>query len=311
MFALKFARVFRRPAMVAGLVLTTSMGLSVTAMASDDLFEPLPDGRGPAIQSDVRDDDFGPFGNGDTSQDGPADGDGFSNNTNLDTAGDLTRPTSGAAGQKAGGDAASQSPIAATPTDADLFGGPAPTPGSDKTQAANRSSKRAGATTAVEAPGAGNAPTLAEPAIPVFDQHARQKLAAEIDVRSSPHPLALQYPDHFTVVCEAGCLADDEDIVYQERRDARGPVNQSADDMKTLPTAAAKNVVLCVGGCYHGERVAGPVADLSARVPSHASVPSQAGDRSWMTNGGAVAPGSSRRGPPASGGRRWYDRIGG
>lgn len=146
----------------------------------------------------------------------------------------------------------------------------------------------------------------------IFDLRAKQKLDAEISTEGKPHPLALAYPDHFTVVCEAGCRGKEADIVYQERQDERGPVNEPGEDFVKLPVEVSKNVVLCVGGCYHGERIPNTVADLNG----WSAVPASAGDSTWMSNqtgrGGQVdtlnAPNSGAPKSDASG--RWYDRIG-
>ncbi|MEM6499822.1 MAG: hypothetical protein AAF709_24330, partial [Pseudomonadota bacterium] len=145
--------------------------------------------------------------------------------------------------------------------------------------------------------------------IPIFDRRARAKLEAEGTVKIVPHPLAVQHPDHFTVVCEAGCEVDDVSIVYQELQAARGPVNEPGDEMQELPVEAAKNIVLCVGGCYHGERVAPSLAELAG----DRFAPIVDADNSWMSNEApepTQQPQEVRRLNSPNTDGRWFDRIG-
>lgn len=137
----------------------------------------------------------------------------------------------------------------------------------------------------------------------VFDRRAKARLQAESSTVGLPHPLATQYPDHFTVVCEAGCEEGDAQIVYQERQDARGPVNQPGAEVEKLPVEAARNVVTCVGGCYLGEKVYGDVAGMGAYSAGFANE-----DNSWMSSDDAKPAVK----PAATGGpKRWFNRIGG
>lgn len=244
MFAVKRAKAFRLTAVAAGLLLSSSLVLSHTSSASDDLFEPLPDGATPT----------------------------YDNGTSTDRSGYDSAPP----GEHGETDPAAVAPSAAVAP-------PAEPPSDAKVETA--------------------APAHSD--VPVFDLRAKQRLAAEEGDNLQPHPLALRYPDYFTVVCEAGCMAPDEDIVYQERMTNRGPVNEPGAEMKDLPPEVAKNAVMCVGGCYHGERVAPPVADLSVGFAS------AAGDDTWMSNGRDSTSGQNAPAPKAKTGSRWYDRIGG
>lgn len=141
-------------------------------------------------------------------------------------------------------------------------------------------------------------------AVPIYDRQALEKLSAEKSVNSEPHPLMLQYPEDFTVVCEAGCKEEDAEIVYRERKNARGPVTEPGEKVKALPVEQAKNVVQCVGGCYLGERVYGATA--SAGPASAASE-----DMSWMGSAKAAAPAAKPVDRKNDTSGRWFDRIGG
>ncbi len=140
--------------------------------------------------------------------------------------------------------------------------------------------------------------------VPIYDRQAIEKLQAETSVTAQPHPLMMQYPDDFTVVCEAGCTEADAEIVYRERKTARGPVTQPGEKVQALPIEAARNVIECVGGCYLGERVYGATADAMA-----VGVTSE--DTSWMGAPEAGVPAAKpvNRRNDTSG--RWFDRIGG
>lgn len=140
--------------------------------------------------------------------------------------------------------------------------------------------------------------------VPIYDRQAVEKLQAERSVTAEPHPLMLQFPDDFTVVCEAGCSEADAEIVYRERKDARGPVTEPGEKIKALPIEAARNVVQCVGGCYLGERVYGATADAMA-----VGVPSE--DTSWLGTRDAAGPAAKPIDRKNDTSGRWFDRIGG
>ena len=128
----------------------------------------------------------------------------------------------------------------------------------------------------------------------IFDQWAAKKLRHQRILDSSkPHPLAAKYPGQFVVVCEAGCRNDQQQIVYMEPRDARGPVFETSKQN----TQAESDVVACVGGCYRS----GPNQPIyhvnTIARPSEAN--------SWLTTTVKVHP----SGPAAKTSERWYDRM--
>lgn len=137
--------------------------------------------------------------------------------------------------------------------------------------------------------------------VDIFDQWAHSKFASRKE--KAPHPLAAEHPDDFVVVCEAGCAGGPVEIVYMERRDARGPVNE-----KPLKDGlvASTSAIDCVGGCYQGHNAYSAVAvtwDPSAIVTETA-----ASDNGWMTTVKKTAPEADDKKKANSSGR-WYDRI--
>jgi len=131
----------------------------------------------------------------------------------------------------------------------------------------------------------------------VYDEWARRLLDKEKRVTDKPHPLALQYPDHFVVVCEGGCAAEREMIVYMERQDARGPVNGPEADLPEIPPEAARNVISCVGGCYLGEK------NFAAANSAFAADP----ENDWVTTSAPTA--RQGRASPADTSGQWHDRM--
>ncbi|MBU1212569.1 MAG: hypothetical protein KJ587_15020 [Alphaproteobacteria bacterium] len=135
----------------------------------------------------------------------------------------------------------------------------------------------------------------------IFDQWAHSKFEARQE--KAPHPLAAQHPDEFVVVCEAGCAGNPVEIVYMERRDARGPVNEKPLKAGLVASTAS---IDCVGGCYEGRNAYGAVAvtwDPSAMVTETAGT-----DNGWMTTVKKAAPQPGDKKKADSSGR-WYDRI--
>lgn len=132
--------------------------------------------------------------------------------------------------------------------------------------------------------------------VDIFDKWAHSKFEARKE--KAPHPLASQYPDNFVVVCEAGCADKPVEIVYMERRDARGPVNEKP--LKSGVVASTDNID-CVGGCYNGRNAYGAIA--ATWDPSKVVSESE-----WMTTvKKEKAENASEKKSDSS--SRWYERI--
>lgn len=130
----------------------------------------------------------------------------------------------------------------------------------------------------------------------IFDQWAHSKFEAQKE--KAPHPLAAEHPDDFVVVCEAGCAVNPVEIVYIERRDARGPVNEKP--LKAGMVAGTSSID-CVGGCYGGRNSYGAIAatwDPSAIVD----------EREWITTVKKAKEKSADK-KDADSSSRWYERI--
>jgi hypothetical protein len=159
---------------------------------------------------------------------------------------------------------------------------------------------------AAEASAAGQKPVAVAAAthgneISIYDQWAYRKVSKHEEKK--PHPLAAMHPDHFVVVCEAGCAGEVVDIVYMERRDARGPVNEKP--LKSGAVAGTESID-CVGGCYQDKKsyVAVPATwDPSAHVSDGRDEES-----GWMTSQKKASAADGKKGKPVGDGR-WYDRI--
>ena len=124
----------------------------------------------------------------------------------------------------------------------------------------------------------------------IFDRWSRNKLSRRSEQK--PHPLAAARPDHFVVVCQANCDEEKVHVVYLERMDARGPVNQKP--IKAGIVAGTESID-CVGGCY-------------TKQDSYASASGAQGaadPNGWVTNVEKNTPEKDR----ASSDGRWYDRI--
>ncbi|MEO1543194.1 MAG: hypothetical protein AAFR75_04150 [Pseudomonadota bacterium] len=304
MFTQKSASSFRWSVLAAGLLVSaTAITASHPALSNDDLFEPLPEGFSPPAYSSPRVDIDARSGTGE--------------DTVFDGGPEIIEPGASPAVSE-DNPFGTDNVIKAPMTDGETFTFDQAT-GSEDVQSAEPAFDVSPATD-VAAPAASRpsatSKTAQKPAkklesnatsAAIFDLRAKQKLEAEVSTDGKPHPLALSYPDHFTVVCEAGCRRSDADIVYQERQDARGPINEPGEEFAKLPVEAAKNVVLCVGGCYHGERVPEAIAGLHGLVP-----PSSAGDSAWMSNEDAATPAvKTLNGPKSDASGRWFDRVGG
>lgn len=313
-----------RSSLIAAALLTSSVLLVAAgpAIATDDLFEPLPEGYSPQPYSEPRVD----VDSRSDSVDDDTDINDVSGAPSSGTdAGLFDQPT-----QVSPETAAADAPILNEPSQGPEIVQPATMPSADQPigqglqqadgdlfdvapQPAGQTVEKqadpvAPKITQADAPKAGaKTGVVGEPSLSIFDLNAKQKLAAEGSSVGQPHPLALSYPDHFTVVCEAGCKERGIGIVYQERQDARGPINVPGVEVEKLPVEASKNVVVCVGGCYNGERVESLTADLGGYVGQ--PVPSET---SWMSN--EANPSASQTAPApgkVDASKRWYDRIGG
>lgn len=114
------------------------------------------------------------------------------------------------------------------------------------------------------------------------------------DSTSKPHPLTLDYPSHFVVVCQAGCRTEVQQIVYLEPQDARGPVFETPKEN----TATETGYVACVGGCYKSG-VNTPLYNVGHTDAHGAS-------NSWLSTS---PPEAAANGAKKTSGR-WYDRMG-
>lgn len=124
----------------------------------------------------------------------------------------------------------------------------------------------------------------------IFDQWSRKKFKRRREEK--PHPLAAARPDHFVVVCQANCDREKVHVVYLERMDARGPVNEKPIKSGIV---AGTETIDCVGGCYTKQQ----------SYASASGVEGAADPNGWVTNVKKDTPekeGTSSRG-------RWYDRI--
>lgn len=139
-------------------------------------------------------------------------------------------------------------------------------------------------------------PEKAEKEVSIFDEWSHNKATAKA-IEEKPHPLAAGYPQHFVVVCEAGCAEETAHVVYIERRDARGPVNEKPIKKGTV---AGTNAIDCVGGCYDGRHSYLAVAGAGAPTPVNSQ------EDGWLT---AVKPGKAADGKKSAKQGRWYDRI--
>ena len=131
----------------------------------------------------------------------------------------------------------------------------------------------------------------------IFDQWALQKF--EKHKEKPPHPLAAAHPDDFVVVCEAGCAERSPEIVYLERRNARGPVNEKP--IKSGVVATSANSIDCVGGCYDG----GSSYQAVAALKSQTSVAEVDEGEGWMTTVKKAQP--EKRKTEVK--KHWYDRL--
>lgn len=109
-------------------------------------------------------------------------------------------------------------------------------------------------------------------------------LLEESAVAVKDHPLASQNPDHYLVICEAGCRPSSDRIVYKVSKIA---AVKAAKAQRTLEVTSAaesanassvNNEIVCIAGCYDDEPVkqrraesapaTRPVQTAQAGVPS-------------------------------------------
>lgn len=124
-----------------------------------------------------------------------------------------------------------------------------------------------------------------------YNDRSRRRIEAEKARDRAQHPLAAMHPEHFAVVCEAGCGSGYSDVVDLTPRRAQDPVRPSPGS----PAASVRNEIVCEGGCYSnaGPQVTGSDLESAGNVPD------------WM-----AAPGPGPNQPATRTLRRWYDRIG-
>lgn len=133
----------------------------------------------------------------------------------------------------------------------------------------------------------------------IYDQWVHDKFSSRPEVKE--HPYALRHPDHFVVVCEAGCSEEQAHVVYLERRDARGPVNETPISKGTVAGTAS---IDCVGGCYdYRERYA-----AVRPYGEDATVSSSPSEDGWMSTA-KPDPAAASSGKPTVSDGRWYERI--
>ena len=124
----------------------------------------------------------------------------------------------------------------------------------------------------------------------IFNEWSRKKFKRRREEK--PHPLAAARPDHFVVVCQANCDEEKVHVVYLERMDARGPVNEKP--IKSGIVAGTK-AIDCVGGCYTKQESSASASGVQG-----------GGDQNgWVTNVKKNTP--EKEGTSGEG--RWYDRI--
>ncbi len=131
----------------------------------------------------------------------------------------------------------------------------------------------------------------------IYDRWSKNKFQGRSRVKQ--HPLASHYPDDFVVVCEAGCSNEAEQIVYQERKSARGPVNSRSLKRGAV---AGTGAIDCVGGCY-GHRSSYAMARRGHEAGMAAAAEETNGDHSWMSTGNQESDESKKKNG------RWYQRI--
>lgn len=136
-----------------------------------------------------------------------------------------------------------------------------------------------------------------------YDRRAAEILSEDrAKVGKVEHPLQSAYPDHFVVVCEAGC--------------GDGKSNEIVSMMPRPPVGAAKDqqrydtlgLVTCVGGCPSGG--SGQFAALPGNAAGGAAIAANIGE--WMTTvarvpDGAQAPAAASA--KAMGSGEWMNRI--
>lgn len=133
----------------------------------------------------------------------------------------------------------------------------------------------------------------------IYDKWVRQKFQSRRKLKT--HPLANRHPEHFVVVCEAGCSKEFAHIVYVERKDARGPVNAKPINRGEI---AGTDTIDCVGGCYGNRN------SFAAMVPADENPAFSAADpdNGWMSTVKKAAPADQKK-SGANSGSRWYERI--
>lgn len=108
-----------------------------------------------------------------------------------------------------------------------------------------------------------------DPNFQLWQERAQEKLKDEEKLRViGPHRLAAAYPNDYVVVCEAGCLKQPEEIVFQvakvessavvTRLDTNSALTDKSVAQEAVPEGARMqepDTILCVAGCYESPKV--------------------------------------------------------
>ena len=130
----------------------------------------------------------------------------------------------------------------------------------------------------------------------IYGQWSAKKLKRGTNLATSkPHPLALDYPSHFVVVCQAGCRKPMQHIVYLEPKNSRGPVFETPKEN----TATETDFVACVGGCYTN--------GLNSPLYTVGNTDTSAAGNSWITTSSDATDDTTKKSKKTTG--RWYDRL--
>lgn len=145
------------------------------------------------------------------------------------------------------------------------------------------------AASATFAPAIANEPAAsAAPADDYYTKRARTILERERSaINSPPHPLALDHPDKFVVVCEAGCSKQDvPEIVGAEPRNDHSETGAmhltTAARLDAAPEHAdAPSLIECMGGCYGNDQT---YHRSRPPIPRAANAEAEASPGAWITS---------------------------
>ena len=127
----------------------------------------------------------------------------------------------------------------------------------------------------------------------IYNRWSQETLRKEEGFFEKPHPLAEQHPDHYVVVCEAGCDDGVAHIVGMKQKSASQPTPGRNRGNERNNRGGDKNAITCVGGCYDGQdNIVG-----TSRSYDDSS--------DWQTTDELGATPAK----PAKVNKRWYERI--